>query len=382
MIRLMKHSFFEEAQVEQKLAKFIVSEPILSMGKYTEKFQREFANWHSRKHCIMVNSGSSANLALMAALLNLGRLKLGDRVGVSGVTWSTNIMPIIQLGLVPVLIDVEQGGVNICFKSLEENIEKLDALFVTNVLGLNNSLSQIRDTCIVHEVQLFEDNCESLGCQQDKRLMGNFGIASTASSFVGHHFSTIEGGYIFTDDDELAAMLKVVRAHGWTRNLNEEEGELLKVSRMSDFESPYTFEFCGFNLRPNEINAYCGLEQLPLLQKYNDIRRQRFRIIANRFPNKIYSNKTDNPVFAVPIKTGNLHEKNLLIAYLKTKNVECRPLISGSMGLQPFWKRLYGEYRLTNASAVDDCGLYVTNDPQLTEDEFGVLLDVLSKALT
>ena len=154
MIRLMKNSFFTEARVEHKLAEFVVSEPILSMGKYTEQFQKEFGDWHHRKHCIMVNSGSSANLALMAALLNLDRLKLGSRVGVSSVTWSTNIMPIIQLGMVPVLIDVENGGVNVDVESLVQNIESLDALFITNVLGLNNSLSDIRDACIANGVQL------------------------------------------------------------------------------------------------------------------------------------------------------------------------------------------------------------------------------------
>ena len=382
MIRLMKNSFFAEARVEQKLAKFVVNEPILSMGKYTEQFQREFGDWHGRKHCIMFNSGSSANLALMAALLNLSRLQLGARVGVSGVTWSTNIMPIIQLGMVPVLIDVEEGGVNIDVKSLAQDIESLDALFITNVLGLNNSLSDVRDACIASGVQLFEDNCESLGCYQDKELMGNFGIASTTSSFIGHHFSTIEGGYVFTDDDELAAMLKVVRAHGWTRNLSDEEFKLLNITRGSDFENPYTFEFCGFNLRPSEINAYCGIEQLPLLSKYNEIRRERFRVIASNFPAYVYAKNTDNPVFAIPIKAQSLREKNSLVDSLKSRNVECRPLISGSMGMQPYWRKLYGESFLKNASEVDKCGLYVTNDPQLTEDEFGVLLDLLSEALT
>ena len=88
MIRLMKHSFFAEAETEKKLADFVLNEPMLSMGKYTEQFQKEFANWHSRKHCIMVNSGSSANLLLIASLINLGRLKTGNHVGVSAVTWS------------------------------------------------------------------------------------------------------------------------------------------------------------------------------------------------------------------------------------------------------------------------------------------------------
>ena len=303
MIRLMKHSFFVDADVENKLAKFISDCPMLSMGECTHEFQSEFSAWHDRKHCVMVNSGSSANLILLAALINLGRLRKGAKVGVSGVTWSTNIMPIIQLGLTPILIDVEDGDVNIGMTSLIENVTQLDALFITNVLGLNNSLPDIKELCLLHGVLMLEDNCEGLGCNQSGKLMGNFGLASTTSSFIGHHFSTIEGGYVFTDDDELAAMLKVVRAHGWTRNLTTKEMQLLGTAEVSHFERPYTFEYCGFNVRPSEINAYCGLLQLPLLDKYNAIRKDRFKRFSDALGEKIYSFRSENPVFAIPIKT-------------------------------------------------------------------------------
>lgn len=381
MIRLMRHSFFVEADVERKLSEFVINEPILSMGKYTKIFQDDFASWHSRKHCIMVNSGSSANLILMASLINLGRLKSGARVGVSGVTWSTNIMPIIQLGLVPVLLDVEPGGVNVDQAALIKEIRNLDALFITNVLGLSNTLSEISALCQSFGVQLFEDNCEALGCSHNGALMGNFGVASTASSFVGHHFSTIEGGYVFTDDDELAAMLKVVRAHGWSRNISEEDMELLGITQGSDFDKPYRFEYCGFNVRPSEINAYCGILQLPLLQKYNEIRRERFNVISSEFGDKIYSKNTDNPVFAIPIKAKDTAEKIRIVKLLSSKSIESRPLISGSMGKQPFWRRLYGEISLVNACKVDDCGLYITNDPQLSSEEFTTLVTLLSEVL-
>ena len=378
----MKHSFFTEAEVEKKLSEFVLHEPMLSMGKYTEQFQGEFAFWHSRKHCIMVNSGSSANLLLLSALINLGRLKPGDRIGVSGVTWSTNIMPVIQLGLIPVLIDVEKDGVNINDDSLSKEIDTLKALFITNVLGLSNSLSKIQLLCQNHDVQLYEDNCESLGCLQDDKLMGNFGLASTTSSFIGHHFSTIEGGYVFTDDDELAAMMKVVRAHGWTRNLSDQEMEMLSIDKVSDFHAPYTFEYCGFNLRPSEINAYCGILQLPLLKKYNKIREERFRIIAQLAPDNIYANNTFNPVFALPIRARNINERDYFIKTFMTRKIECRPLISGSMGMQPFWKRIYGEQSLENASKVDECGLYITNDPQLSETDFSIILDAINEAIS
>ena len=169
MIRLMKHSFFAEAETEKKLADFVLNEPMLSMGKYTEQFQKEFANWHSRKHCIMVNSGSSANLLLIASLINLGRLKTGNHVGVSAVTWSTNIMPLIQLGLIPVLIDVEKDGVNIDDKTLLSKIN-LDAIHHKCSRSFK-LIAENKEICKNYDVQ-HEDNCESLGCYQDNELMG------------------------------------------------------------------------------------------------------------------------------------------------------------------------------------------------------------------
>jgi CDP-6-deoxy-D-xylo-4-hexulose-3-dehydrase len=377
----MKYSFFVEAAVEEKLAKFIIDEPILSMGKQTLIFQEMFADWHSRKHCVMVNSGSSANLILLASLLNLGRLKKGAKVGVSGVTWSTNIMPIMQLGLTPILLDVESDDVNIGPASVLTKIKDLDALFVTNVLGLDNYLPEISSLCSDNGVLLLEDNCEALGCRKDGIFMGNFGLASTASSFIGHHFSTIEGGYVFTDDDELAAMLKVVRAHGWTRNLSSNEMKVIGSSSVAEFERPYTFEYCGFNVRPSELNAYCGILQLPLIYKYNNIRQDRFRLASSLLGSKLYSSSTDNPVFAIPIKTSDQQEKAELIRELKKAEIECRPLISGSMGRQPFWKKAYGEQTLPNATLVDERGLYVTNDPQLSDDEFSRVLSCLAEAL-
>ena len=193
---------------------------------------------------------------------------------------------------------------------------------------------------------------------------------------MGHHLSTIEGGYVFTDNDQLAAMCKVVRAHGWTRNLEETEFSLLDIHRVSSFEQPYTFEYPGFNVRPSEINAFAGTLQLPILNKMNEIRKKHYEIFLNTIPNYIYSEFSEkiNPVFAIPIKCNSLSQKQRLTQYLKANQIECRPLISGSIGRQPFWKRLYGEIALPNATQVDNLGLYITNDPQLSPNEFDYML--------
>ncbi len=374
-ISLMQYTFFKEANVEKELANFIEKAPKLSMGEHVFKFEKEFAKWHKRNHCIMVNSGSSANLLLISSLLNLKKISVGDQVGVSSVTWSTNVMPLIQLGLKPVLIDVEKDGVNVGYHQLKRKIEKLSALFLTNVLGLNNQINKLLKLCKSHNVLLLEDNCESLGCKVNNKILGNFGFASTTSSFVGHHLSTVEGGYVFTDDDKLAAMCKIVRAHGWTRNLTKKELDILSIKKREEFYQPYTFEFPGYNIRPSEINAIAGSLQLPLLNKMNGIRKERFIKFTKILGDNIYEKETKNPAFAIPIKCNSRKQRDSLVNFFKRHLIECRPLISGSIGKQPFWKRIYGETSLNNATTIDQCALYITNDPQLELSLFDFLLN-------
>ena len=380
MINLMENTFFQDASVEAQLSEFILTNTHLSMGPQTKKFEQAFANWHELDFCIMFNSGSSANLALIMALINLGRLRAGDQIGVSSVTWSTNVMPIIQLGLIPVLIDVETDGLNMCPNDLSEKISNLKAVFHTNILGLENNIHDIQALCDLNGILLLEDNCEGLGCNSKGSRLGTFGLASTASSFVGHHLSTIEGGYVFTNDPVLAAMLKVVRAHGWTRNLNESEKHLLGCSQVDAFEASYTFEYLGFNLRPSDINAYSGLLQLPYLDHFNSIREERFAVFIERCQSLLWSGSKVNPAFALPIRCKSGEQKAAMIEFLDTSQIACRPLVSGSMGSQPFWLRKHGQRDyLKNASDVDNLGLYVTNDPQLPQMKFEKLIQVLEQ---
>ncbi|KKP72069.1 MAG: DegT/DnrJ/EryC1/StrS aminotransferase, partial [Candidatus Roizmanbacteria bacterium GW2011_GWA2_35_19] len=244
MIKLIKSTFYKEEQTKEKLNDFIKSATQLSIGKECEKFERNFAKYQKRKHSVFLNSGSSANLALIQALLNLGKLKKGDMVGFSAVTWATNPMPLIQLGLKAVPVDVELSSLNISSKTLEAIIKKypLKALFITNLLGFCDDIDKISRICKKNKIILIEDNCESLGTVYKGKLLGNFGYASTFSFFVGHHMSTIEGGSICTDDEELATMLVLVRAHGWDRNLPPEKQIVLRKQHKTEstFYSRYT----------------------------------------------------------------------------------------------------------------------------------------------
>ena len=164
-IKLQKSTFLEEHSTKIALCDFVMKSEILSMSLECGKFEENFARWHERSFATMVNSGSSANLVLIQALLNSGRLKLGDKVAVSALTWATNIMPLIQLGLIPRLVDCELKSLNVSALKLEQALRRdpdIKAFFITNTLGFCDDLDQIENLCQSKKILLIEDNCESL----------------------------------------------------------------------------------------------------------------------------------------------------------------------------------------------------------------------------
>ncbi|MEK7087209.1 MAG: DegT/DnrJ/EryC1/StrS family aminotransferase, partial [Patescibacteria group bacterium] len=290
MIKLIKSTFYKEQETKNALCKFIQKSQYLSIGKECKKFENKFASWQGRKYCVMVNSGSSANLAVVQALLNLGNLKKGDYVGFSAVTWSTNVMPLIQLGLKAVPIDIELDTLNVSSKKLIEKLKKfpIKMLFLTNLLGFCDDIDEIKKVCDKKEIILIEDNCESLGTVYKGRKLGNFGLASTVSFYVGHHLSTIEGGAICTDNVEFETMLQMVRAHGWDRNLTERKQLKIRVEHNvnSTFYSRYTFYDLGYNFRTTEINGFIGNTQMKYIDEIINKRKNNFLKIAT----SIYKN--------------------------------------------------------------------------------------------
>ncbi len=390
MIQLVKSTFYKEEEIKRKLCKFILASDQLSIGKECKKFEIGFAKWQGRKHCVMVNSGSSANLAIIQALLNLGKLKKDDYVGFSAVTWSTNVMPLMQLGLRTVPVDVELDTLNVSSEKLLQVLEKyqLKMLFLTNLLGFCDDIDEIKKICDKKKIILIEDNCESLGTEYKGRKLGNFGMASTFSFYVGHHLSTIEGGAVCTDNEELEIMLQMVRAHGWDRNLTEQKQLKIRVKHNvnSTFYSRYTFYDLGYNLRTSEINGFIGNAQMQYLDEILSRRRDNFLKIATSIykkTNKYYSLKYQHidflSNFAIPVICKSQKIRNDLVEKCKDK-VEIRPIVGGDMELQPFYKK-YINNRIdenVNARIIHEQGLYFGNNPELTQAEIKELIEIFS----
>lgn len=387
MLRLIKSTFYNEAETKQKLADFILNEDILSMGAQCRQFEEAFALKQGRKYAVYVANGSVANLLLIQSMLNSGRFKKGDKIGFSALTWPTNVMPLIQLGLEPVAIDCELETLNISPAKLEEYISGLSGLFITNVLGFCDNLPAIRDICKSNDVVLLEDNCESLGSSVNGELLGNFGDAATFSFFVGHHMSTIEGGMVVTDDDELRDYLLMGRAHGWDRNLTPEaQTRLRKESGIDDFYAKYTFYDLASNFRPSEINGFIGNTQIGFWDEIVSRRVENFRQFQEALSKNddfytydlSHMDKISNFSMPVICKTPELAERYR--EKFTQAEVEIRPVIAGNMTKQPFYQKYVTDTTpRPNSDLVHANGFYFGNNPEMTKEEVSLLCSLLEK---
>lgn len=393
VIKLIKSTFYKEKETKEKLCQFIKKADKLSINAQCLKFEKSFARWQGRKHCVFVNSGSSANLALIQALLNLGKIKKGDNIGFSAVTWATNVMPLIQLGLRPIPVDVELNTLNVSSRTLLEVLKRksLKGLFLTNLLGFCDDIETIAKICKKRKILLIEDNCESLGTVYQGRKLGNFSLASTFSFYVGHHMSTIEGGAICTDNAGLEIMLQIVRAHGWDRNLTAKKQ--LKIRKKfkvgSTFYSRYTFYDLGYNFRTTEINGFIGNLQLKYLPEIIKKRESNFFQMAPAIyqqTDKYYPIKYDHldivSNFAVPVICKSQKIRNQLVDQCEGK-IEIRPVVGGDMTQQPFFKKYLPQFvdflKNSNAKLIHEQGLYFGNNPELTEAEMKTIIKTFTE---
>jgi CDP-6-deoxy-D-xylo-4-hexulose-3-dehydrase len=386
----MKNAFLNEHETKKALAEFILKADRLSMDKECIAFERKFADYQGRNEAVLFNSGGSANLAMIQAIKNLGWLKDGDKVGFSGLTWSTNIMPIIQLGLVPVAIDCDKEYLNVTSDRLLDTITAVDlkALFLTNVLGFTGDIAAIKKICENRGIILIEDNCESLGTELPEGKAGNFGIGASFSFFVAHHMSTIEGGMVCTDDEEFAEMLRIVRANGWDRNLTAKQQYKWRnrYNIQSEFAAKYTFYDLGYNFRPTEITGFLGQYQMQFLESNIKTREENYLRLEDMMKQNEdfvilqHSHISRLSTFAFPVvcKTSKLREHYL--HRFSGAGIEIRPMIAGNMQEQPFYKKYVKDFfDLPNTEFLHHNGFYCGNYPELTNVDLETIISCLYK---
>ena len=390
MIPLMKNAFLEEFETRKALAEFILKTEKFSMDVKCSEFEAAFSSEQGRSESILFNSGGSANLAMLQALKNLGKLHTGDKVGFSALTWSTNTMPIIQLGLIPVAVDCEIDTLNVSSKTFMDTLRKTDikAMFITNVLGFVDDIWEIKRICEERGIVLLEDNCESLGTVTPYGKAGNFGLAASFSFFVAHHMSTIEGGMVCTDDEEFAEMLRIVRANGWDRNLTAKQQIKWrkKFNIESEFTAKYTFFDLGYNFRPTEITGFLGLYQLKFLADNSKKREKNYLELESLMANNpdLVSLRHDHiellSTFAIPVVCKDAVTREKYLSQFSGAGIEIRPMIAGNMQRQPFYKKYVKDlYDLPNTDFLHYNGFYCGNYPELNQNDLETIKSCLFK---
>lgn len=367
------------------LIEWLKEYPRLTKGPKTLEFESKWSKWLGTKYSVFVNSGSSANLLMLYALKILNKMK-NNKVCVPALCWATDLSPVIQFDMNPLLIDCNLDNLSIDLNHLEEvfKVESPSVLILVSVLGLSPDMDLITNLCKKYDVILIEDNCESQGTKFKGVKLGNFGLMSSFSTYFGHTMSTIEGGVITTNDEEMYHTLLQLRSHGWDRDLPEsKQKELRKEWEVSDFSALYTFYMPGFNLRSTDLQAQLGIQQLDKVDIMINNRFQNFLYYKSKLENKTWFPKTFSDEFtsnfAIPFITKTAEDKEKLIKELDSNNIVCRPLISGSMGIQPFYKKLYGENKLPNCSIIDEKGVYVPNHDKMTKEDIDRVCDILLK---
>jgi len=351
----------------------VVDSGQFSMAHRVQQFELEFASYVGARHAVMVNSGSSANLLMTAALFfskePRHRLQRGDEILVPAVSWSTSFYPLAQYGLKLRFVDIDLETLNYDLGALRRAVTpQTRAILAVNLLGNPNDFSALLAIARQHDLVVIEDNCESLGATYDKKAAGTFGVMGTYSFFFSHHMSTMEGGMVTTDDEELFHLMLCLRAHGWTRNLP-------KVNRVTGtksddpFEESFKFVLPGYNLRPLEMEAAIGSQQLRKLPAFVEQRRRNAAAVV-----EVLRHHKDLMVqreigqsswfgFSLVVRPDSRWTRKELLHRLDGLGFECRPIVTGNFAKNPV-VQLFDHsipFPLKNADHIDQLGLFIGN---------------------
>lgn len=344
-VRLHEPSFGADeinAMIAQSLSTMV------TMGKEVRKFEEQSAKHFDTKFCIMNNSGSSANLLAVAALTNplwKNPMKDGDEVIVPALSWATTVWPLIQCNLTPVFVDCDLNTYNFDMQKLEAAITpKTRAIMLVHVYGNPCDMDAIMALAKKHNLYVIEDTCESMGAKFDGKSVGSFGDVGTMSLYYSHHITTFEGGLCFTNSFEMTELLRVLRAHGWSREADEKDKY---IAQYPDIDPRFIFVNIGYNLRPTEVQAVMGQQQLPKLDGFVKNRRvaqQRYRAGLDKYSDLLRFQEEQKKGYSSWFGFGMVLKENApfkpkdITSFLNKKGIETRPIIAGNMAKHPALK--------------------------------------------
>jgi CDP-6-deoxy-D-xylo-4-hexulose-3-dehydrase len=357
------------------LSDFILSGERLTNGPRVKEFEQVWSDWLGVKHTVMVNSGASANyisIAMVKELVGKGE------VIVPPIGWVSDLSSVVQLGMTPVIVDVDMSNLAITAKNIEDAITwKTKAIVLVHCLGFNGLSDEIVKIAKKHNILLIEDCCESHGAKFDDKKVGSIGDISLFSFYFGHHITTVEGGVVCVNDDKLYDLAKLFRSHGMTREASQE----LQTEYQTDYPhlNPlFTFAVAGFNMRSTEINAVLGIEQMKRLDSNIEARTNNLYVWLDTLDNTKFVTGFDtkgSSNFALPLVLQSEYKDKLkaVCDILEQETVEYRlgTAGGGNQALQPYLNKFPHrvEGKLPVANYIHSNALYVGNHPNLTKEQ-------------
>ena len=365
----------------------------VTMGKQVESFEKNICDKFGFRYAVSSNSGSSANLLMISALMsNLysKRLKKNDEIIVPALAWSTSIFPLTQYGLKPVFVDCDLKTMNIDINQVKKAIsKKTKGILIIPIYGNPCEMNEITKICKKKGLVLLEDTCESMGAKYNNKFLGGFGLASSFSFYFSHHITCLEGGITVTNDYELAEIMKIIRSHGWVRNVKEKEKWIKNYPKI---DPNFLFVNEGYNLRLTEPQARMGMTQIKKLDGFIKKRRNNADYLMSLMKEFsdffIYQYETKRSFhtwfgFTIIIKDLKIIDRGRLCNFLNKNGIETRVIVSGNFTSQPvvktFKHRTVGN--LENASKIMNNGFSIGIHQNLGNNEIKYIYNIFKKFL-
>lgn len=374
----------------------------LTEGRYAKEFEKRFCKFLNVKHCILANSGSSANLlaitALTSNLLKERAIKAGDEIITTACGFPTTLSPIIQNNLVPVILDIELGNYNINTKTIEKAINnKTKAIFVAHTLGNPNNINEILKLARKYNLWFIEDNCDALGSKYDNKFTGAFGDMATFSFYPAHQITMGEGGAVVTNNNLLKKIIKSFR--DWGRDCFCETGKDNSCgirfnhkyrNLPSGYDHKYIYSHIGYNLKLTDMQAAVGVAQLKKLPYFIKMRRKNFDILYTHIDK--YSKylllpeamKNSDPCwfgFPIMVKESAPFTRNDIVQFLENNKIATRMLFGGNLIKQPAFVnskyRIMGD--LINTDLVMNNLFWIGVYPGITNDKMSYIIITIDK---
>jgi CDP-6-deoxy-D-xylo-4-hexulose-3-dehydrase len=366
-----------------RLVTFIEHTKRFTQFTKVKEFEQAYAAWQGCRYCVYVNSGSSANLILISALKELRGWRDGDEILVPAVTWPTTVTPVIQFGLKPVFVDANLTDLSLDYDQVERKITpRTRGIFVAHLLGFPANVHRLKEIVNGRDIAVLEDCCESHGATLNGLKVGNLGLAGTFSFYWGHHMSTVEGGMLCTDDEDLFKMFVLKRSHGLARELPLEYHAELKAKH-SDIDFNFLFLTDGFNVRNTEFNAVLGLVQLESLDEFIRIRNRnyaRFADICTQYSDELIVLRSEGvSSFVLPFLFREKGRKTPFQKLINDAGIESRPLIGGNLLRQPFLSQYYGAAEYPNAEFLHTNAFYIGNNQFVNKERLDALNELMGE---